>query len=412
MNSSSNQVDTHVVGGIELHRPFQIRRLGHFGINVESVEVAYDFYGRLLGFEISDEIDFGPRVPESLKGQTGGTKGLFTRCGTDHHAFVLFPKRTMHATNPHYAKYPELTVNQITWQVSTLQEVVDSFDWFKARGWSVIRSGRDTPGSNWHIYPADPAGHINELYYGIEQIGWAGISKPLSMHSIRYVQPPELPHRSEYAEVNQGLNQGLGLVGGYRRQDAWPETFDVGGVLLARPFKISKVGPVRIFVDDLDAAVAFYTTAMGLSLTEEILCHGHRCVFLRANTEHHSLALYPKALRAKLGLPARSSLLGFGVQLGSYQQLTNAITYLKSQGVQFVQLPQELSLGVGHHVWALDPDGNHVQLYWEMEQLGWEGRPKPAELRRTWNSDPQTWPAQLSPLSDSFLGEVFLGPLN
>jgi catechol 2,3-dioxygenase-like lactoylglutathione lyase family enzyme len=232
------------------------------------------------------------------------------------------------------------------------------------------------------------------------------------MHSIRYVQPPELPHRSEYAEVNQGLSQGLGLDGGYRRQDAWPETFDVGGVLLARPFKISKIGPVRIFVDDLDAAHAFYTKAMGLTLTEEVICQGHRCVFLRANTEHHSLALYPTALRKKLGLSAHSSLLGFGVQLGSYQQLLNAVAFLKGQGVQFVQLPQELSLGVGHHVWALDPDGNPVQLFWEMEQIGWEGRPKPAELRRAWNSDPQTWPEHLSPLSDSFMGEVFLGPLN
>jgi hypothetical protein len=63
-------------------------------------------------------------------------------------------------------------------------------------------------------------------------------------------------------------------------------------------------------------------------------------------------------------------------------------------------------------VWALDPDGNPVQLFWEMEQIGWEGRPKPAELRRAWNSDPQTWPEHLSPLSDSFMGEVFLGPLN
>jgi catechol 2,3-dioxygenase-like lactoylglutathione lyase family enzyme len=412
MSLETSSLSTHIVGGVALPRPFQIRRLGHFGINVDSVDGAMDFYGRLLGFEISDRIDFGPRLPEALKGKTGPTHGFFTRYGTDHHAFVLFPKSTLDAVNPHYAKFPELTINQITWQVATLEEVVHSYEWFRAKGFAVIRSGRDTPGSNWHIYPTDPAGHINELYYGIEQIGWTGLSKPMSMHCIRYTEPPQLPHRSEYAEVNQGLSQNLSLSDGYRRLDAWPETYDVGGVLLARPFKISKVGPIRIFVDDLDAAQHFYIHAMGLKLTEEVVFNGHRCHFLRANTEHHSLAIYPKALRANLGLPAHSTLMGFGVQLGSYLQLRNAVHFLRQSGVRVVQLPQQLSAGMGHHVWVTDADGNHVQLYWEMEQLGWEGRPKPQDQRRIWDANPETWPDHLSPQDDSFLGEVFMGPLN
>ena len=36
------------------------------------------------------------------------------------------------------------------------------------------------PGSNWHAYLYDPDGQSNELYYGIEQIGWNGHSKPRS----------------------------------------------------------------------------------------------------------------------------------------------------------------------------------------------------------------------------------------
>ena len=49
-------------------------------------------------------------------------------------------------------------------------------------------------------------------------------------------------------------------------------------------------------------ATGNYIETMGLTLTEEISWHGHRCVFLRANTEHHTVALYPLALRAELGL--------------------------------------------------------------------------------------------------------------
>jgi len=46
----------------------------------------------------------------------------------------------------------------------------------------ISRAGRDMPGSNWHCYPYDIEGHRNELYYGMEQIGWTGLSKPRAMH--------------------------------------------------------------------------------------------------------------------------------------------------------------------------------------------------------------------------------------
>jgi catechol 2,3-dioxygenase-like lactoylglutathione lyase family enzyme len=223
-----------------------VRRLGHFGINVASVERAMDFYGRLLGLEIADELDFGPRVPAELKAQVGPTVGYFTRHGTDHHSFVLFPQAAMHASNPHYGAHPRLNVNQITWQVGSLREVVDGFGWLKDRGVKIIRSGRDNPGSNWHAYPLDPDGHTNEIYYGIEQIGWSGLSKPQGLHRRNYHETPTLPHASEYAETMDGLAQGVDFSSGNRGRELMEETYDVGGVLLGRPFKMTKIGPVRM----------------------------------------------------------------------------------------------------------------------------------------------------------------------
>ena len=43
-----------------------------------------------------------------------------------------------------------------------------------------------------------------------------------------------------------------------------------------------------------------------------------------------------------------------------------------------------------------------------MEQVGWDGRPRPKELRRP--VEEGAWPEKLAPLSDSFWGEPFLGP--
>ena len=402
----------HAVDGLRLGRPFQVRRLGHFGINVASVERSLDFYERLLGLEVSDHLDFGPRVPDALKAQVGPTVGCFMRHGTDHHSFVLFPQAALHASNPHYGAHPRLNVNQLTWQVGSLREVVQGLPWFESRGSKVLRSGRDTPGSNWHIYPVDPEGHINELYYGIEQIGWSGHSKPMALHGIRYMQPPELPHRSEYAEVNQAITQGIALDAGHRRREQAQESFDVGGVLLARPFKIVKVGPVRLFAQDARAMLAYYTDTLGLALTEQADVLGQRCYFLRANTEHHALAIYPEVLRTALGMTHNRSLLGFGLQLGSYAQLRAAVDFMTQAGYAPIDLPAALSPGLGHHVWLRDPDGNAVQLYWEMEQIGWSGLPRPAEQRRSWPSQPSLWPEQIDAQTDSCMGEVFLGPLN
>ena len=70
------------------------------------------------------------------------------------------------------------------------------------------RSGRDMPGSNWHTYLYDPDGQSNELYYGIEQIGWNGHSKPRAMYDRGFDKPPDLPQISELEEVEQARARG------------------------------------------------------------------------------------------------------------------------------------------------------------------------------------------------------------
>ncbi len=398
-----------LVGGVRMPRPFRIRRLGHFGVNVADPEKSKDFYCRLLGFRVSDPIDFGERVPQDQRDKMGPTVGYFSRHGTDHHSFVFFPRRTIEAIRPS-ARTQAGTVNQITWQCGSLQEVSDAFDWFTRRGKPIHRAGRDLPGSNWHFYPPDPDGHTNELYYGIEQIGWDGYSKPRDMYGVRYSKPPQLPHKSEYAEVRQATSDGIPIEKGTRAQDlGGEEKYNVGGILLARPFKIAKIGPVRLFAQNMEAMVSFYRDDLGFAITEEVKYKSHRCVFLRANTEHHSMALYPVKLREDLGLRADTTLMSFGLQLGSYQQLRDAVAFLKENGVTIKYLPPELFPGIDYTALAIDPDGFAFQLYYYMEQVGWDGKPRPASQRP--KIDNKKWPEAVDGKSDTFLGEPFLGPL-
>ena len=407
---STDSKTSYTVGGVRLPRPFKVRRLGHFGINVADPEVSRRFYETLLGFRITDKLDLTPRfTPEELR-EVGPVVGYFARHGSEHHSFVFFPRKALSANYKFPNEFPEVTTNQITWQVGSLREVVEGFEYFKKLGLRIHRSGRDLPGSNWNAYPFDPDGHVNEIFYGIEQVGWDGMSKPLAMHETRYTEPPPLPHRSEYTEVKAGLAKGVDPATGWRQNEPREESFDVGGVLLGRPFKIVRVGPVRIFVKSIETALPFYRDILGLMITEEVTWHGHRCVFLRANTEHHSIALYTIALRAELGLHPGTTVFSLGVQVGDYAQLKDAVGFLKTEGVTIKHLPPELFPGIDYCAFAIDPDGHAIQLYYGMEQVGWDGRPRPAAQRA--RIDNAHWPDTIEAQSDTYLGEAFLGPWN
>jgi catechol 2,3-dioxygenase-like lactoylglutathione lyase family enzyme len=400
--------ERHNVGGVLLPRPFKIRRLGHFGFNAVNMDAGKEFYTALLGFKPSDTLDFATMPWAPKRADLGDTRGYFMRYGTDHHAFVLFNKNVLdHRPDRKFG--PEVTINQITWQCGSLKEITDAHTYFQEQGVPIQRVGRDMPGSNWHVYVYDPDGHTNELYYGIEQIGWNQLSKPTEMYYRGFREKPALPQMSEITEVAEALDKGIDIVSGHRTRESLPETYDVEGVFLPRPFKITKIGPVSLFVDDVERAEAFYCERLGFVRSEESMYLGARCVFLRCGAEHHSLGLFPKELRRRLGLAERTTCMSFGVEVGTYTQLREAVAFLKSHGVTFVDsIPPELYPGIDYSAFALDPDGHCIQLYYYMEQVGWDGQVRPAGQRRTIQAN---WPETLEPLSDTFVDQVFQGPL-
>jgi catechol 2,3-dioxygenase-like lactoylglutathione lyase family enzyme len=210
-------------------------------------------------------------------------------------------------------------------------------------------------------------------------------------------------------EVEEAIGKGIDVFAGYRYREQEPGTWDVGGVLLPRPFKITRIGPVGLFVRDVAKSVDFYTAMLGFVVTEAVTFKGRRCVFLRNGTEHHSLGLFPKDLRGELGLSAHSSLMTFGAEVGSYTQLRSAVKFLRDKGRTLVDLPADLYPGIDYAAHVLDPDGHVIELYYYMEQVGWNGKPRPRKLRRA--ARPRQWPEVLEPLSDTYVDQMFQGPL-
>ena len=97
-----------------------------------------------------------------------------------------------------------------------------------------------------------------------------------------------------------------------------------------------------------------------------------------------------------------------GMQVGSYRQLRDAVAWLGRQGVRFIDLPAELSPGIDYCAHAVDPEGHCLQLFYTMEQVGWDGRQRPAAQRRNVT---KPWPETIEPLSDTQADQLFTGPL-
>ena len=369
---------------------------------------AREFYGDLLGFTASDTLDFSraPWFPKDA--DLGDPRGYFMRYGTDHHAFVLFPKQVMdHRADRKFA--PEVTINQITWQCGSLKEIVDAHTYFEEQQVRIQRVGRDMPGSNWHVYVYDPDGHTNELYYGIEQVGWNQLSKPRDMYYRGFHEKPPLPQMSEAAELAEAREKGIDVLSGHRPQADARRHLRCRGRAAAAAVQDHQDRPGQPLRRRCRPRRALLCRAPRLCQTEEAVYRGARCVFLRCGAEHHSVGLFPKELRRTLGLSERTSCMSFGVEVGSYAQLREAVAFLKAHGVTFVDaIPPELYPGIDYSAFALDPDGHCIQLYYYMEQIGWDGRPRPAAERRRVNG---AWPEALEPLSDTYVDQVFQGPL-
>ena len=385
------------VGGVLYPRPFKARRLGHFALWHTDLDAARRLYVDVLGFRHTDQII-----------RDGTPAAVFTSHGTDHHSLAAIHVRTAEGVRKqHYEN--GVFVNQISFQVGALEEVVHAHDYFAERQIHISRLGRDFPGSNWAVYVLDPDGHRVEFYYGMEQIGWDRRSKPAAAYVQAVRNGFTVPQPAEMTEIMASEQGGVALNSGFRPTEDLPYDYRVGGVMLQRPFKVTKIGPVNLFVADIDRSERFYTELLGLTKIEEVGYRGHRCIYLRCGADHHAIGLFPRALRDELGLNPKTTLMSIGMQVATYAQLKAAIAFLREKGLRSIDaIPGDLHPGIDYAAHAVGFDGHCLSLYHTMEQVGWDGRPRPASQRRRVSAD---WPQTLEPLPDSYAGEIMQGPL-
>ena len=140
--------------------------------------------------------------------------------------------------------------------------------------------------------------------------------------------------------------------------------------------KPRQLGHLVINVRDLDRAEKFYTEVMGLEVSNR---SPGRMVFMIANDDlSHELALVSVGDEAPGPELSRVGLAHMAWQMDSFDDLKEMYRLLKDAGTEI--------RGIGDHgmslgVYFSDPDGNEIEVYYELpkdqwsdeNRTGWQG---------------------------------------
>ena len=146
------------------------------------------------------------------------------------------------------------------------------------------------------------------------------------------------------------------------------------------PIAVSKVGHLVLRVRDLDRALGFYTSVLGL---REVARHDFGegpMAFLSSGNSHHDIALVETGAA---GMSPGNALHHFALKVGdSITDLAAVRTALNAEGI-----PVHMALDhrVSQGLYISDPDGNLIELYVDAPQQIWRDDPSLVA-----NSDPLT----------------------
>ena len=145
-----------------------------------------------------------------------------------------------------------------------------------------------------------------------------------------------------------------------------------------------KLGHVVLKVRDAAKSKEFYTRTLGLQVVHEGVIWERPAVFLSFGREHHELALFQLAT-GETPDATQPGLHHMAWQLGSLEDLRAAHGELKTMGVPIESTTKH---NVTSTIHFFDPDGNRVELYYDMVENGFEtmrtlgSRRDPLDLER------------------------------
>ena len=140
--------------------PFELRKIGHVVLMVADLQRSIAFYTGVLGFKVSD-IYGDDMMPGGM---------VFMRLNPDHHGVALIGG----AQGPSQKR----ELHHMAFEVGSLDEVFRARKHLRNSGTTILFDGRRRAGVQIAVEFLDPDGHNLEIYWGLDQVGSDGITRP------------------------------------------------------------------------------------------------------------------------------------------------------------------------------------------------------------------------------------------
>ncbi len=137
-----------------------------------------------------------------------------------------------------------------------------------------------------------------------------------------------------------------------------------------------KLGHVGIFVTDLERSKKFYTEVVGLRLSDEF---PEKAAFFYCGHDHHDTVLFQLPTeKVSRSDNDRAEIQQISYEVDRLDDLRQKAAELRAQKIEVIG-PERKTAGMDATIEFSDPDGNKIQFYCDMDQMGWEGRSRPPE---------------------------------
>jgi catechol-2,3-dioxygenase len=135
-------------------------------------------------------------------------------------------------------------------------------------------------------------------------------------------------------------------------------------------FTVKRLNHIVLYVRDAQRSLAFYRDVLGFSVVE---APSEQALFLRANgsDNHHDLGLFGRGQQA--APPTRGERVGLyhaAWEVATIEDLSRAREALLAAGA----LRGESDHGNSLSLYAEDPDGNELEVFWMIPKEEWETR--------------------------------------
>ncbi|MBT9246283.1 VOC family protein (plasmid) [Gemmobacter fulvus] len=191
----------------------RVTKLGHVGLTVRDIDRTIDFYSKYLGMRLTEKFEYEEvRLGHGVAVQAGA----FIRCDTTHHELSIFKMRKdiLPDDAPGAPRYG-YGLHHVAFELGSPEDLKGLYTQMRDDGVEIVNCRKGGPGNQPRFYARDPDGNLLEFYWGIDQVGWDGASRPydpieeidiLSFDFEAYVETREINAAEARKTIRSGIN--------------------------------------------------------------------------------------------------------------------------------------------------------------------------------------------------------------